>query len=149
MHNTTAQLLQAALAITYVSSIYVHPNGRLRFMHHTKLNGAAVRLRSRNDPMVIRTRLVAVSIATVLSCFAVGAAVWREGGGWGVAQVRALSSEVRLRRTVDFPNSDARRYVLVDHRPSWSKLLSNNNSISHALSHCATTLHWPNVHPLA
>lgn len=82
MRSGTGQLLQAAFAVSYVSSIYVHPNGRLRFQHQKDAtSGREVKTRSRNDPLVIRTRLIAVSVATLISCLIVGFAVWSESGG--------------------------------------------------------------------
>lgn len=80
MRSGTGQLLQAALAIGYVSSIYVHPSGRLRFKHQQKSGAAKEQTRSRNDPLVIRTRLLAVSVATLLSCLIVGFTLWRDRG---------------------------------------------------------------------
>lgn len=77
MRSGAAQLLQAAFAVAYVSSIYVHPDGRLRYQRQFSAS-KIVKPRSRNDPLVIRTRLVAVSVAALLSCLAVGFSVWEE-----------------------------------------------------------------------
>ncbi|KAF8323097.1 hypothetical protein DL93DRAFT_2190181 [Clavulina sp. PMI_390] len=79
MRTGTGRLLQAFLAVGYVSSIYVHPNGRLRFQHQTSRGDT--KIRSRNDPSVIRTRLIAVCVATALSCLIVGYAVWNDAAG--------------------------------------------------------------------
>ncbi len=62
---TTSQLLQALLAVGYVSSIYVHPNGRLKFEITPQ---GKKPIKTRNDPLVIRARLTAVVLATILSC---------------------------------------------------------------------------------
>lgn len=89
MQSSTGQLIQAAFAILYVSSIYAHPSGRLRFTDSRKPGDARppAPARSRNDPVVIRTRLAAVSVATALCCSAVAAALWNANGR---KQVRSL-----------------------------------------------------------
>ncbi|KAF8323006.1 uncharacterized protein EI90DRAFT_3282145 [Cantharellus anzutake] len=66
---TTSQLLQAFFATSYVSSIYVHPDGRLKF--EITPRGKKSPTRTRNDPLVIRTRLTAVVLATIVSCVVV------------------------------------------------------------------------------
>jgi len=73
------QLLQALFAISYVSSIYLHPNGRLQFK--STADGRTTASRSRNDPIVIKTRLIAVTLATVASCAIVFLVVWTQSNG--------------------------------------------------------------------
>ncbi|KAF9507444.1 hypothetical protein BS47DRAFT_1373896 [Hydnum rufescens UP504] len=72
----TTHLLQALFAISYVSSIYLHPNGRLHFKPTS--DGRIAASRSRNDPVVIKTRLIAVTLATLASCTIVFLVIWRD-----------------------------------------------------------------------
>lgn len=72
-----ATLLQASFALSYVSSIYIHPSGRLRFATPGAKAGTQ-QTRSRDDPSVIRTRLIAVSLSTLVSCFGVLFTAWSE-----------------------------------------------------------------------
>ncbi|KAJ7614173.1 hypothetical protein FB45DRAFT_758687 [Roridomyces roridus] len=62
----TAHLLALGFSITYVGSLYVAKNARIR------VNAYDARLKfqpgGRDDPAVIRARLMAVTIACVLSC---------------------------------------------------------------------------------
>ena len=64
----TANGLAAFFAISYVGCLYLSQHTRLTFSAHAidKDNG---RLKTRDDPDVIRARLVAVSIST-LNCYA-------------------------------------------------------------------------------
>jgi prenyl protein peptidase len=61
---TQAHLLSAFFAVSYVGSIYVLPGGRLGL--------GAANARRRDDPSVMRTRMLAVSVSTALSCVVVG-----------------------------------------------------------------------------
>jgi hypothetical protein len=72
----TTHLLQALFAISYVSSIYLHPNGRLHFKPTS--DGRIAASRSRNDPVVIKTRLIAVTLATLASCTIVFLVIWKD-----------------------------------------------------------------------
>jgi prenyl protein peptidase len=58
-----ANAITTVLAVGYVASIYVLPGGRLGL--------GAAGARHRNDPSVIKTRVLAVSVATTLGCLMV------------------------------------------------------------------------------
>ncbi|EMD32279.1 hypothetical protein CERSUDRAFT_144101 [Gelatoporia subvermispora B] len=82
-----AHALAAFFALSYVGSIYVSKNTRLAFkkeqLRASQASGQRVRdpeERWRNDPQVIRARLVAVSTSTLLSCTAVFLVVWKLTG---------------------------------------------------------------------
>ncbi|KAJ7614151.1 hypothetical protein FB45DRAFT_1111283, partial [Roridomyces roridus] len=62
----TAHLLAFGLSISYVGSLYVAKNARIRFSaYDARLKFQPV---GRDDPAVIRAHLTAVTIACVLSC---------------------------------------------------------------------------------
>ena len=98
--TSSAHLISLGLGTVYVGSIYLSKNARLRFNTRTRLkrtpdrdgngNGNAGKVRERerqrnerwrDDPDVIRARLVAVSVATVVCIFCVLAVLWSNVGG--------------------------------------------------------------------
>ncbi|KIM36558.1 hypothetical protein M413DRAFT_449099 [Hebeloma cylindrosporum] len=101
--TSSAHLISLGLGAVYVGSIYLSKNARLRFTSRTRLkrtphgddnggngNDHANELRERerqknerwrDDPDVIRARLVAVSIATVVCILCVLAVLWSNVGG--------------------------------------------------------------------
>ncbi|KAG0701897.1 CAAX protease self-immunity-domain-containing protein [Suillus ampliporus] len=77
LSTTSAHLLAGLFAFTYVGSIYVSKGARLRFSKRkVNLPEGQARLklqneRWRDDPDVIKARLLAVSIATLICCLIV------------------------------------------------------------------------------
>lgn len=108
--TSSAHLISLGLGAIYVGSIYLSKNARLRFNSRTRLkrthgNGdgnstageARERERQKNerwrdDPDVIRARLVAVSVATVVCVFCVFAVLWSNVGGTLQVRFAALES---------------------------------------------------------
>jgi prenyl protein peptidase len=75
-----AHFLTVSFAFSYVGSLYVSKHARLRFAATTPGADGGERAKKtdeqwRDDPRVIKARLVAVTISTVLSCICVGAVV--------------------------------------------------------------------------
>lgn len=75
---TSAHLWATAFIFSYVGSLYVSKHTRLSFSnrYRTRIKDGQLRYKEkderwRDDSDVIRARLVAVSISTVLSCFLV------------------------------------------------------------------------------
>lgn len=72
--TSTAHFLTFLFAFSYVGSLYISKNARLSFSKHTPKSGNGSPReklqdeRWRDDPDVIRARLVAVTIATTLCC---------------------------------------------------------------------------------
>jgi prenyl protein peptidase len=94
---STAWLLSAFFATSYVGSLYIFPAGRLRFNNErVEVGRNAERARTlnerwRNDPATIRARLSGVALSTVLSCFVIYAVVTKTGS-WKVSHLSFLSS---------------------------------------------------------
>jgi prenyl protein peptidase len=88
--STTAWLLSAFFAVSYVASVYALPGARLVYKTQQVETGPdAARARaqnelSRNDPSVIKSRLIGVSLAT-LSAISVVYAVVTKAGSWDVS----------------------------------------------------------------
>lgn len=75
LNSTEVALLQCWFALSYVGSLYVVRAGRLAFGSEPR-DASGKKPRSRDHPDVIRTRLIAVSLAALSSCFSVFAARW-------------------------------------------------------------------------
>jgi hypothetical protein len=76
MLSSHAHLAAFVYASVYVGSLYISKNTRLTFASNTSGNLDAqepVIERSRDDPDVIKARLLAVSIASALCCYAFAA----------------------------------------------------------------------------
>lgn len=94
LSTTAAHLISLVLGTTYVGSLYLSKNARLSFVSkpadipqgygnipREKLKDE----RWRDDPDVIRARIFAVSVATILCCLAVFVVLWLQiGGKWKV-----------------------------------------------------------------
>lgn len=100
-----AHLLSTSFAFVYVGSIYLSKNSRLTFKKKTvhTPNGQA-RLKEqderwRDDPDVIKARLMSVGIATVLCCLGVVAVVAHFAGD--IDKVRRIKSALN-KLTDDF-----------------------------------------------
>ena len=68
-----AHLAAFAYASVYVGSLYISKNTRLSFTSNSSNSGVAgpeQGRRLRNDPDVIKARLLAVSVASALCCYA-------------------------------------------------------------------------------
>jgi len=111
--TSSAHLISLGLGAIYVGSIYLSKNARLRFNSRTRLkrtphgngnghdNAGEARERERqknerwrDDPDVIRARLLAVSVATVVCVFCVLAVLWSNVGG--TLQVRFVLRSIRV-----------------------------------------------------
>lgn len=84
----TAHCFAGLFSLSYVGSLYISKNARLSFtkgkVPHLKKGEQREKEnheRWRNDPDVIRARMVAVSLSTVSSCGIVLGLVWRLIGG--------------------------------------------------------------------
>lgn len=80
LSTSSAHLIASCFAISYVGSLYVSKNGRLSFW--SKAGHARSKMgeqRFRDDPVVIKSRLLAVCISTLLSCLTVSWLVWKSG----------------------------------------------------------------------
>lgn len=89
-----AHLLALAFAGSYVGSIYVSQNSRLTYASNSPTERAKERVRYRDDPDVIRARLKAVTISTLLSCVVVfGIVQLQPGGSIAVRYIAHHSSE--------------------------------------------------------
>jgi len=74
-----AHALVLAFASAYVGAIYLDPSARIK-LNSTGRDGRNYgEQRTRDDPAVIRARLRAVSIASLICCAGVGGAVWNLG----------------------------------------------------------------------
>ena len=71
-----AHALAFVIGGSYVGSLYVSQNARLTYTSDDAVDQAKERVRRRDDPDVIRARLLAVSMSTLLSCFAIFGLVW-------------------------------------------------------------------------
>lgn len=80
---STAHWLAGLFAVSYVGSLYLSKNARLSFrkgrvqLRQGQQRGKAQDERWRDDPEVIRARLVAVSVSTLSSCLVVLGLVWK------------------------------------------------------------------------
>ena len=141
---TTSQLLQGLLAVGYVSSIYVHPNGRLKFK--VTPQGRRTLIRTRNDPLVIRARLTAVVLATILSCVVVITTVFvtlpREEKV-GCSMLRCTFNKANMLAVVDYAECFVPVLVLL-----WIEALICHTSNNTALFTYSSALQWAPVHLL-
>ncbi|KDQ59849.1 hypothetical protein JAAARDRAFT_56792 [Jaapia argillacea MUCL 33604] len=78
-----AHLLAAFASSSYVLSLYLSKQGRLSFLRTSTHSPEAKRWKGRDDPDVIRARLIAISISTLLSCIGVGVLLWTLDGRTG------------------------------------------------------------------
>ncbi|KAI0078591.1 hypothetical protein K474DRAFT_1660184 [Panus rudis PR-1116 ss-1] len=110
-----AHFLSCFFTLTYVGSLYISKNARLRFTHKPSyswnLNGVPRQReldeRWRNDPDVIRARLTAASVATILDCLGVFLLVWNLNGGNKASLWGSLSSaRIRLGFTITRNSSE-------------------------------------------
>jgi len=91
LSTSSAHLISLGLCAIYVGSLYLSKNARLQFSNGSakgKLNEQDER--GRDHPDVIRARLVAVSIATIVCLVIVFSGLWLHAGG--TLQVRVLKS---------------------------------------------------------
>lgn len=79
LSTRAAHVLAAFFAISYVGSLYISKNARLSFRSNS-VDGQARRRssdeRGRDDPDVIKARMLAVCVSTLLSCASVFWLVW-------------------------------------------------------------------------
>lgn len=82
-----AHLLAAFFTFSYVGSLYISKNARLRFSQK-QIEGLNDQARTReeeerwrDDPDVIKARLLAASLSTFVDCFAVFLLFWKLDGG--------------------------------------------------------------------
>lgn len=71
-----AHLLAGLCAVSYVGILYVSQNTRITYSKTSPKQPQ----RNRDDPEVIRARLIAVSLSTVASCALVVGVVWYLSG---------------------------------------------------------------------
>ncbi|KDR77595.1 hypothetical protein GALMADRAFT_245743 [Galerina marginata CBS 339.88] len=89
LSTSSAHLMSLGLAVIYVGSLYLSKNARLSFAkapRSAKGDGSEPRGKEKNerwrdDPDVIRARLVAVSVATLVCCLCVFGVLWAHVGG--------------------------------------------------------------------
>lgn len=97
--STTAWLLSAFFATSYVASLYVLPGGRLVFLaQQVEVGPNADRARLENekwrsDPSTIKARLTGVSLATLSSLLIVYVVV-TQAGSWNVSSQLKLGSDL-------------------------------------------------------
>jgi prenyl protein peptidase len=90
LSHTSAWLLSSFFAISYVSSVYIFPAGRLVFTaRQVEVGPQAERARLvnerwRNDPAVIKARVSGVVTSTIGSCLTVFTVVTMMGS-WPVS----------------------------------------------------------------
>ncbi|KAH9939484.1 hypothetical protein B0H21DRAFT_812760 [Amylocystis lapponica] len=126
---STAHALAAFFAVSYVGSLYLSRNARLSFkkspapqLREGEQRRQEREERWRNDPDVIRARLLAASLSTVTSCLVVQGTLWRlVGGGFEVSLYAASmhnflialeSTLARLGFSLDFDSSSPLRALL-------------------------------------
>ena len=63
-----AHALALCIAGSYVGSLYVSQSSRITYHSDNPTEKAKERVKRRDDPDVIRARLIAVSVSTLLSC---------------------------------------------------------------------------------
>lgn len=76
-----AHALAFVVGGSYVGSLYVSQNTRLTYQSEDAVAQAKERVRRRDDPDVIRARLTAVSVSTILSCVLVCCLVYMKFDG--------------------------------------------------------------------
>ncbi|KAF4621778.1 hypothetical protein D9613_012095 [Agrocybe pediades] len=108
--TSSAHLVSLGLCAAYVGSLYLSKNARIKFSHgHAKgsLNGPnGYDERGRDHPDVIRARLVAVSIATVLCCLGVfGVIFYHIGADWKNLGIATKATALRLGLHLSFSSS--------------------------------------------
>lgn len=81
LNTLQAHALALFFAGSYVGSLYVSQRARITYASGNPTEQARERVRRRDDPDVIRARLVVVSISTAVSCFAVLGLVWSSSAG--------------------------------------------------------------------
>jgi len=94
LSTTSAHLISLLLGTIYVGSLYLSKNARLSFVSTPAATpqgngniprGRLKEERWRDDPDVIRARIFAVSVATVVCCLGVFVMLWSQvGGEWKV-----------------------------------------------------------------
>ncbi|EIW81569.1 Abi-domain-containing protein [Coniophora puteana RWD-64-598 SS2] len=87
-----AHALALAFASAYVGAIYLDPSARIRLRPPGSDGRSYGEQRTRDDPAVIRARLRAVSIASLVCCAGVGGAVWNLGDQTPLEALRATYS---------------------------------------------------------
>lgn len=88
LSTSTAHALAILFSGSYVGSLYISKNGRLSFKHGSNLSERHSEARGRDDPEVIKARMVAVCLSTVLSITVVFWVMLKcEGGGWEVSVI--------------------------------------------------------------
>ncbi|KAI0337417.1 hypothetical protein BDW22DRAFT_1364191 [Trametopsis cervina] len=91
-----AHALAGFCAASYVGILYVLQQTRISYRTESAQDQAKERARRRDDPDVIRARLIAVSISTVLSCVLVFGAVRHVSGGNERTSAILASTWIRL-----------------------------------------------------
>ncbi|KAI0779196.1 hypothetical protein BC629DRAFT_1523164 [Irpex lacteus] len=76
-----AHLLAGFCASSYVGILYALQQTRITYTSESAEGQAKERARRRDDPDVIRARLAAVTISTLVSCAVVAGTIWHESGG--------------------------------------------------------------------
>lgn len=89
-----AHALAFLIGGSYVGSLYVSQNARLTYSSDNAVDQAKERVRRRDDPDVIRARLIAVSISTSLSCVMVFGLVYMNLGGSTRVSVNKFGTHV-------------------------------------------------------
>jgi len=115
-----AHCFVAFFAVLYVGSLYLSRSGRLSFKKVTapdSQNGEERRKerdeRWRNDPSVIRARMLAASLSTLVSCMLVTNVIWNlVGKGYPSFGIALESTLVRLGFTLNFDYYSALRILL-------------------------------------
>ncbi|KAF9524127.1 hypothetical protein CPB83DRAFT_861789 [Crepidotus variabilis] len=121
----TAHAISFGIGLTYVGSIYLSKNARLSFASKLKLapgeatgNFPRSKLKEerwRDDPDVIKARMAAVSLATILICLWVLGILWRRVGG--TLDVLEIATDATLLRLGFYPLSlSINPYQLLDLR---------------------------------
>jgi hypothetical protein len=83
LSTKAAHILAAFFAVSYVASLYISKNARISFAPkatHLGTGQLPHKAWSRDDPDIIKARMLAVSISTVLSCVSVFWLLWHIEG---------------------------------------------------------------------
>ncbi len=86
-----AHLLAGFCASSYVGILYALQQTRITYTSESAEGQAKERAKRRDDPDVIRARLAAVTISTLVSCAVVAGTIWHESGGKEVCFTCLLS----------------------------------------------------------
>ena len=81
-----ANLLAGFCASSYVGILYILQQTRITYSSQSAEGQAKERARRRDDPDVIRARLIAVSVSTIVSCAVVVGIIWRTSNGHEVCR---------------------------------------------------------------